>query len=116
MSGFGFGPTNHGDIPTARAAADGTFTLLVAPDHGYGLNISDLQWASDGWSGLILPDEKTAPAEISMDVYRATPLEVRSDTVVRGTPRKPAPGFLCAASTRSPGATRAEKNRVRRRA
>jgi len=83
---FGFGPTHTGDIPTARAAADGSFTLMVAPDHGYGLDIVDTTWASDGWGGLILADEKTPPADISIDVYRGAPLEVR---VARGPERNP---------------------------
>jgi hypothetical protein len=81
VSGFGFGPKNTGDRPATRAAADGSFVLSVAPDHGYALNISDTQWASNGWSGLILPDEQTKPSEIVMDVYPATPLEVK---VTRG--------------------------------
>jgi hypothetical protein len=81
VSGFGFGPKLMGDVPAVRAAADGSFTLSVAPDHGYALNISDTQWASDGWSGLILPDEQTKPAEIVMDVYPTTPLEIK---VTRG--------------------------------
>src|SRR4029078_2368941 len=81
VSGFGFGPKSTGDIPTARAAADGSFPLSVAPDHGYGLYISDDQWASDGWSGLILADETATPAEVVLSVYPATPLEIK---VTRG--------------------------------
>ena len=84
VSGFGFGPKSTGDVPTARAAADGSFTLSVAPDHGYGLYISDDEWASDGWSGLILADENAKAAEVVLNVYPATPLEVK---VTRGEQR-----------------------------
>ena len=65
---------------------DGSFTLLVAPDHGYALQVADNQWASDGWNGLILAEEKDQPAEISMQVYPAIPIEVRVD---RGPERTP---------------------------
>ena len=86
ITGFGFGPTNHGDIPYARARADGSFLLYVPSDHGYGLGIEDLQWASDTWSGMILATETSKPAEITMSVQRATPLTVR---VTRGQQRVP---------------------------
>ena len=85
VSGPGFppdsGPRFQTDDVKARAAADGSFTLLVVPDHGYALHIADSEWASDGWSGLILAAEYAKPAEIVMDVYAATPLQVR---VTRG--------------------------------
>lgn len=86
VSGFGYGPQHRGDIPTARAAADGSFTLSVAADHGYSLYINDIEWAGDGWTGLILADEDSKPAEIQLEVYRATPLEVR---VTRGEGHEP---------------------------
>ena len=83
---FGFGTKGRGDIPTARAAADGSFSFMATTDHGYALQIADSQWASDGWTGLILADETSAPAEISMKVYPAIPVEVH---VARGPEHTP---------------------------
>jgi hypothetical protein len=91
----GSGFTHIIDAPTARAAADGSFTLFVAPNHGYGLHILDSEWTSSGWSGLILADENSTPAEISMDATRATPLEVR---VARGPEPTPVAGAWIYAS------------------
>ena len=86
VSGFGFGHTHQGDIPRARAAADGTFTLRIASDHGYVVDIGDTQWASDGWTGMIMADDTAPPAAITLDVYAATPLKVQ---VSRGPQHQP---------------------------
>ena len=86
VTGFGFGPANHGDIPYARARRDGTFRLRVPSEHGYVLGITDLKWASDPWTGMILGKDSAKPAEITMKVYPATPLMVR---VTRGPRRDP---------------------------
>jgi RNA polymerase sigma factor (sigma-70 family) len=86
VTGFGFGPKNNGDIPYARARRDGTFTLRVPSEHAYVLGISDLQWASDPWSGVILGRDDWKPAEITMKVYPATAVKAR---VTRGPRHKP---------------------------
>jgi hypothetical protein len=86
VTGFGFGPANNGDIPSARARRDGTFHFPVPSDHGYVLGIEDLKWASDPWTGLILGKDSGNPAEIAMKVYPATPFTVR---VTRGPRRDP---------------------------
>ncbi len=86
ITGFGFGPKNRGDIPYARARADGSFRLRVPSEHGYVLGVVDLQWATDVWSGLILGKEAGKPAEIRMSVYRATPVTVRVTRGERHTP------------------------------
>ena len=86
VTGFGRGPTNHGDIPYARARRDGTFRLRVPSEHNYVLGIADLKWASDPWTGMILVKDSAKPAEITMKVYPATPLIVR---VTRGPEREP---------------------------
>ena len=86
ITGFGFGPENQGDIPYARARADGSFTLRVPSYHGYMLGIVDLEWASDTWSGMILGKDTSKPANLTISVYRATPLTVR---VTRGARRVP---------------------------
>ena len=86
VTGFGFGPANNGDIPYARARRDGTFTLLVPSAHSYVLGITDLKWASDPWSGMILSTDTAKAAEITIKVYPATPLAVR---VTRGPKHDP---------------------------
>ncbi|MFI5457513.1 MAG: sigma-70 family RNA polymerase sigma factor [Isosphaerales bacterium] len=86
VTGFGFGPGENGDIPSARARRDGTFHFPVPSEHGYVLGIEDLKWASDPWTGMILGKDSAKPAEISMKVYPATPLTVR---VTRGARRDP---------------------------
>jgi hypothetical protein len=86
VTGFGYGPASVGDIPYARARADGSFSLRVASAHGYALGIVDLEWAGDFWSGQILPKDTSKPAEITMSVHRATPVTVR---VTRGPSRDP---------------------------
>src|SRR5262249_48476237 len=86
ITGFGFGPGNQGDIPYARARADGSFTLRVPSYHGYILGIVDLEWASKTWTGLILGKDTSKPADLTISVYRATPLTVR---VTRGKQRVP---------------------------
>ncbi len=86
VSGFGFGPTNRGDIPYARAGRDGTFLLRVPSEHGYVLGIEDLKWASDAWKGKIIGNDSNKPADVSIRVYPATPLVVR---VTRGPRREP---------------------------
>ena len=77
VTAYGFGPGNRSDVPSARARADGSFTLRVAPDHGFVLGIVDQEWAGDARSGKILADETSKPAEIAIPVARATPLTVR---------------------------------------
>ncbi len=86
ITGFGFGPANNGDTPYARARRDGTFTFRVPSEHAYVLGITDLKWASDPWSGIILATDQATPAEIAMQVYPATPLVVR---VTRGPKHDP---------------------------
>ena len=97
VTGFGFGPKNTGDNPYARAKRDGTFTLRVASEHGYILGISDSRWAADPWSGLILHKDSAKPAEITMQVYPATPVEVR---VTRGARHEPVVDAYVEASSR----------------
>ncbi|SIO32579.1 hypothetical protein SAMN05444166_3800 [Singulisphaera sp. GP187] len=86
ITGFGFGPANQGVSPSARARRDGTFTLRVPSDHAFVLGVSDLKWASDPWSGVIVGRDGWEPSEITLNVYPATPLTVR---VTRGPRRDP---------------------------
>ena len=79
----------HGDAPTTRARRDGRFTLLVAPDHGYSVEVVDSAWASTGWHGLILADEKATPPEIRLSAQPATKLSIH---VTRGPQHKPVAG------------------------
>jgi hypothetical protein len=86
ITGTGFGPANRGYPPLARAQADGTFTMHVASDHGYAIGVADDQWASNWWTGSILKTDADKPAEVTLDVYPATPITIR---VVRGPNREP---------------------------
>jgi hypothetical protein len=86
VTGFGFGPANHGDAPHTRARADGSFTLRVASAHGYVLGVVDREWAGDLWSGLILTKDDAAPPDITVPLRRATPVLVR---VTRGPKHTP---------------------------
>ncbi len=85
ITGFAFGPGSTGQIPTARARGDGSFTMLVASDHGYVLGVSDLDWTSDLWSGLVLPADDATPADVRLEAYPATPVTIR---VTRGPDRQ----------------------------
>ncbi len=60
ITGLGFGPGNQGDIPYARARADGSFTLTVPSYHGYILGVVDQEWASDT---LVGPDPRQGHVE-----------------------------------------------------
>jgi len=86
IGGYGFGPGHQSDIPRARAERDGSFELRVFTEHGYLLGITDLEWASDLWTGQILKNDTAAPAEIVINVYPATPLTAR---VTRGPEHTP---------------------------
>jgi hypothetical protein len=86
VTGFGFGPADNGDIPSARARRDGTFHFRIPSEHGYVLGIEDLKWASDPWTGMILGTDSAEPAEIAIKAYPATPFTVR---VTRGPQRDP---------------------------
>lgn len=77
VSGTGFGPRNRGDCPVARAEADGSFYLPIATDYGYSIRVVDSQWASDGWTGLVLTDETARPAAIELEMYPATPCKIK---------------------------------------
>lgn len=92
VTGIGFGPGNNGHFAVARAAADGSFEIEIAPNHGYALRIADSYWGSDGWDGMIVADERGKPAAISMDVYPATPVAIR---VTHGPEHEPvANGYI----------------------
>jgi hypothetical protein len=86
ITGFGFGPGHTGDVPFARARADGSFRLEVASDHAYVLGVVDLDWGSPSWSGLILAKDAETPAAITLAVEAAAPLTVH---VTRGPQHVP---------------------------
>jgi RNA polymerase sigma factor (sigma-70 family) len=86
VTGIGFGPGNNGHIPYARARRNGEFTLRVPSTHAYVLGITDLQWATNPWSGTIFSNDAQKPTDITMIAYPATPLTVR---VTRGPQHDP---------------------------
>lgn len=88
VTGFAFGPHESGDIPTARARSDGSFTFPVASAHGYIVGICDDQFASALYPSVILPADGERPDKLNIEAYPATPLTIR---VTRGPNREPAP-------------------------
>ncbi len=74
---------------SARVRRDGTFTLYLASGYGYWLGVSDAQWASDPWMGLIGEPIKQATRPIQLAAYAAIPLTVR---VTRGPNHEPVAG------------------------
>ena len=89
VTGFGFGPYNRGHVPQVRAREDGTFAMRIPSAHGYVLGISDVEWSSELWSGIILGADTDEPLEIELEAYPATPLIVK---VTRGSNREPVKG------------------------
>jgi hypothetical protein len=86
ISGMGFGTGNHVDLPSARAAADGTFTLMVASSHSFVVGILDSEWACDPWTGDLLTDGDSKQVQIELKLYPATPVTLH---VTRGSDRRP---------------------------
>lgn len=86
ITGFGFGTGDNGDIFRARVRKDGTFSTSIPAVHGYVLGVSDLEWSSEIWSGVILPLEDEPQNELMLDAYPATIVEF---FVTRGSSRMP---------------------------
>lgn len=90
ISGNGFGGhgNNYGDEFLSRVRQDGTFQYRVPTSHGYCVALSDHEWFSAPWTGLILKSFDTEPAEITLQAQRSTSIKVR---VTQGADRKPYP-------------------------
>jgi len=86
LTGHAFGVTNNGDIPRARTGKNGEFTMLVPAGHGFVFGVTDRRWATDPWTGSILPVAGQPQAKVELAAYPATPLQVR---VTRGASRQP---------------------------
>jgi hypothetical protein len=86
ISGMGFGTSNHLDLASVRAAADGTFTLMVPAGHSYLIGILDTEWACDPWTGDLRTDRDSKQVQVELALYPATPLAVR---VTRGPDHQP---------------------------
>lgn len=86
VTGFGLGVGFNGDLAYARTRKDGTFTMNVPAGHGYIIGISDLQWSSDLWTGVILPVDDGRQQDIALKAYPATPVEFH---VTRGSSHEP---------------------------
>ena len=83
---FGFGTKGRGDIPTARAAADGSFSFMATTDHGYAPADCRQPMGERRLDGPDPGRRDFPPAEISMKVYPAIPVEVH---VARGPEHTP---------------------------
>lgn len=86
ISGIGFGSGDRLDLASARAAADGTFTMMVPAGHSYVLGILDNEWACDAWTGDLLADADPKRPQVELTMYPATPMAVR---VSRGPDHQP---------------------------
>jgi Thioredoxin-like len=86
ISGMGFGTSNRLDLTSARAAADGTFSLMVPAGHSYVIGILDTEWACDPWTGDLRTDRDSKQVQVELALYPATPLVVR---VTRGADHQP---------------------------
>ena len=82
----GFGTGNRTDSASARAAADGTFTLMVPAGHSYVIGVLDTEWASDSWTGDLLTVRDSKRVQVELALYPATPLVAR---VTRGPDHQP---------------------------
>lgn len=79
ISGHSFGPGNHSDIAATRVGGDGSFELLMAPEHCYALAVCDSEWASEPLTGVFARDgSQDATANLMLKLYPATPLEIRA--------------------------------------
>ncbi|HTM55562.1 MAG TPA: thioredoxin family protein [Pirellulales bacterium] len=96
ISGDGFGSAYRGDLASARARADGTFTLMVVPDHSYLLGVQDTEWACEPWTGDMRAEGDAKQPQIELALYRATPLTAR---VSRGPEHAPVPNTYVQLST-----------------
>lgn len=86
ISGRGFGTGNQSTDASARAATDGTFTLMVPAGHSYVIGLLDTEWACDPWTGDLRTDRDSKQVQVELASYPATPLVVR---VTRGRERQP---------------------------
>lgn len=82
----GFGTGHRIDRASARARADGTFTLMVVPDHSYLIGVQDTEWACEPWTGDVRAGTDGKHPQIELSLYRATPMTAR---VSRGPEHKP---------------------------
>ncbi len=86
VTGCGFGTGNKIDLPAARAAADGSFMLMVPSGHSYLLCVQDSEWVADPWTGDLRTDVPADQVQVELKLYPATPLTVR---VTRGSEHEP---------------------------
>jgi hypothetical protein len=98
ITGWGVGAASL-DIPYARVRRDGTFTLRVAPGHGYVVGVLDTQWAAEPWVGEMKTDTAAPTSSIEMKLYPAAPVKVR---VSRGADRMPVEGAFLHLGTERP--------------
>ncbi len=96
IEGTGFGTGRRVDRPTARAAADGSFTLMVPADHSYLVSVLDDQWACEPWTGDLLVDKDPHKVQVELELFKATPLEIH---VARGPDREAVAGAFVGVST-----------------
>jgi hypothetical protein len=87
ISGMGFGTGHRLDLVSARARADGTFTLMVPAGHSYVIGVLDTEWAGDPWTGDLRTEGDPKQVQVELKLYPATPLAVR---VTRGPDHRPA--------------------------
>lgn len=85
--GQAFGPAHHGDFVTARASADGRFSLAIAPEFAYAIAVCDRDWTSESLTGVLARQgDANEPAPLELRVEPATPLTIQATI---GPDRKP---------------------------
>ena len=86
VTGSGFGLTHAGDMPQVRARRDGTFEINVPSNYGYLLGVSDHEWVSEPWTGLIRKTDTSDPVELALNARRGTVVTVRITDAESGEP------------------------------
>lgn len=86
VTGHGFGMTHAGDKPQVRARRDGTFVINVPSNYAYLLGVSDREWVSEPWTGVIRKTDDADAAALALNVRRGTTVTVRVTDVESGQP------------------------------
>lgn len=85
VAGTSDGPGNRFDRVYARVDNEGQFAFGVPVNYATGLAVSDREYSSDFWAGVVRTTQDATPADVELRAYRATPATI---TVTRGAERQ----------------------------